>query len=54
MVLSAQGAWEHDAGKYQLKVQDEKGKAESLEALADDDRLTVYTPSVILVFAKAD
>ena len=35
-------------------VKDEKGKGESLEAVADTDRLTVHTPNVTLVFAKAD
>jgi hypothetical protein len=54
MVYSAQGSWEHDGSQYQLKVQDEKGKSESLEATADEDRLTINTPHAILVFAKAD
>lgn len=53
-VLSAQGAWDREGDKYQLKVQDEKGKGETLQASADDDRLIVNTPAVILVFAKAD
>jgi hypothetical protein len=53
-VLSAQGAWEREGDKYQLKLQDEKGKSETLQAAADDDRLTVVTPNVILVFAKAE
>jgi hypothetical protein len=54
MVLSAQGAWERKGDKYEVKAQDEKGKSEKLEAVAEDDRLTVVAPNAILVFAKAD
>jgi hypothetical protein len=53
-VLSAQGAWEHQGDKYQLKVQDEKGKSQNLQAVADEERLTVSSPNLTLVFAKAD
>jgi hypothetical protein len=54
MVSSFQGNWEQSGDKYQLKVQNDKGKSETVEAAADDERLTVYTPKAILVFAKAD
>jgi hypothetical protein len=54
MVLSAQGNWEQDGDKYQLKVQDEKGKTQSLDVTADEERLTVFTPQATLVFAKAE
>jgi hypothetical protein len=54
LVLSAQGAWDRSGDSYQLKVQDEKGKSETLEAAADDERLTVHAPNVTLVFAKAE
>jgi Colicin V production protein len=54
MVLSAQGGWEHQGDKYQVKAQDEKSKAETLQVSAEDDRLTVNGPNTILVFAKAD
>jgi hypothetical protein len=53
-VLSAQGSWEHDGDKYQLKVQDEKGKSQTVEATAEDERLTIYSPKLTLVFAKAE
>lgn len=54
MVYSAQGAWERDGEKYRLSVQDEKGKSQTVEATADEERLTVFTPNATLVFAKAD
>lgn len=54
MVRSAQGVWERHGDRYQLSVQDDQGKSQSLEATADEDRLTVVTPNVILVFAKAE
>jgi hypothetical protein len=54
LVASAQGAWEHESDKYQIKAQDDKGKSETLQATADDERLVVVTPTVTLVFAKAD
>jgi hypothetical protein len=54
VVLSSQGGWDRSGDSYQLKVQNEKGKTESLEAAADDDRLTVHMPNVTLVFAKAE
>jgi hypothetical protein len=54
MVLSAQGSWEHEGDKYHLKVQNEKGKSETLEVAADEDRLIIHTPTATLVFAKAD
>jgi hypothetical protein len=54
MVLSAQGGWERSGGNYEVKVQDEKGKSEKLDATAEDDRLTIVGPNVVLVFAKAD
>ena len=55
VVLSSQGVWDRDSdGKYELKVQDEKGKSLTLKVTADEERLTVTGPNLILVFAKAD
>jgi hypothetical protein len=54
MILSAQGTWEREGNKYQAKVQDEKNKTETMEIVAEEDRLTVYGTNAILVFAKAD
>lgn len=54
MVLSAQGAWEREGDSYQLRMQDERGKSETLQATADEDRLTIVTPNAVLVFAKAE
>ncbi len=52
VVLSAQGSWERDGDKYELQVQDEKGKSETLRAVgmrkADD-----YRFNLVLVFAKS-
>lgn len=54
-VLSAQGVWERDPdGKYQLKVQDEKGKSVTFKATAEDERLYLTGPNLVLVFAKAE
>ena len=53
VVLSAQGSWERDGDKYELKVQDEKGKSETLRAVADEDRLTITGSNLVLVFAKS-
>jgi hypothetical protein len=54
-VLSSQGVWERDPdGKYQLKLQDEKGKSQTFKAVADDERLSVTGPTAVLVFAKAE
>jgi hypothetical protein len=53
-VLSAQGVWDRNGDKYQLKVQDEKGKSQTWQAVADDERLTVQGSNAVLVFAKAE
>ena len=54
VVNSVQGSWEHEGDKYQIKAQDDKGKAGTLQATADAERLVVQMPNVTLVFAKAD
>lgn len=54
LALSAQGTWERDGVKYQIKLQDEKGKEQSVEVIADDEKLTIHSPISTLVFAKAE
>ena len=54
MVHSAQGAWERASDRYTLQVQNEQGKAETLQASAEDDRLTISGSNLVLVFAKAE
>ncbi len=53
-VLSAQGAWERKGDQYELKIQDEKGRSQTLQAMADEDRLTITSRDAVLVFAKLD
>jgi hypothetical protein len=54
MVRSAQGSWQQEGEKYQIKSQDDAGKSHTWEATADDDRLVINTSNLTLVFAKAD
>jgi hypothetical protein len=54
LVFSAQGSWQRDGDTYKIKLQDEKGKEESVEAAADDEKLTIQGTLVTLVFFKAD
>lgn len=54
LVTSAQGTWDRGADKYQLNVQDEQGKSQTIPAFAEDERLTLMETNVVLVFAKAE
>jgi len=53
-IFSAQGSWKREADKYQVTMQDEKGKQQTGEAVAEEDKLTLGFPSMTLVLAKAD
>lgn len=53
-VLSSQGSWERIGDRYELKVQDERGRSHTLQAVADEDRLTLTYRDAVLVFAKAE
>jgi len=50
--LAGQGTWERAGDKYKIKFQDEKGKSQSGEGTADEDRLTLYVTGQYLVFAR--
>jgi len=50
--LAGQGTWERTGDKYKVKFQDEKGKSQSGECVADEDRLTLLVPGQSLVFAR--
>jgi hypothetical protein len=50
--LAGQGTWERAGDKYKIKFQDEKGKGQSGEAVADEDRLTVSVLGQALVFTR--
>jgi hypothetical protein len=54
LVASAQGSWEHESDKYQIKLQDERNKGLTFEGVADDDKLTLVSPIVTLVFFKSE
>lgn len=54
VVLSSQGSWERTGDRYELKVQDERGRTQTLQAVADEDRLTITSRDTVLVFAKAE
>jgi hypothetical protein len=54
LVFSAQGSWKQEGDKYQVSMQDEKGKQQTAEAAAEADKLTLNLPAVALVLAKAD
>jgi hypothetical protein len=53
-IFSAQGSWKHESDKYQVSMQDEKGKQQTGEVVAEEDKLTLHLPSMTLVLAKAD
>jgi hypothetical protein len=53
-VLSSQGSWERTGDRYEIKVQDERGRSQTLQAVADEDRLTLTSRNTVLVFAKAE
>ena len=50
--LASQGTWERDGEKYKLKLKDEKGKDQSAEATADDERLIVMLQGHPMVFVR--
>jgi len=50
--LAGQGAWERAGDKYKIKIQDEKGREQSGQGVADDDRLTLSVQGQSLVFAR--
>ncbi|MBI4657474.1 MAG: CvpA family protein [Verrucomicrobia bacterium] len=53
-IYSAQGSWERQGEKYQVKLQDEKGKSQSTLATADDEKLVINAPLIALVFNRAE
>lgn len=53
-LFSAQGTWQRDGDKYQLKFQDEKGRAETVQATADDEKLVINGPVFSWVFNRVD
>lgn len=53
MVYAGEGTWENEAGdRYQVTIQDERGKSETLPVTADDEKLLVRSPLVTMVFYK--
>lgn len=53
-IYSAQGSWEREGEKYQIKLQDEKGRSQTAQATADAERLIINAPLITLVFSRAD
>jgi uncharacterized membrane protein required for colicin V production len=45
----AQGTWQNEDDKYQLALQDDKGKTETLAAVVENDRLIIRQPNSPLV-----
>jgi hypothetical protein len=52
LLLSAQGTWERAGEKYKLKLQNEKGKEEAVEALVDGDKMTVSKGDKTIIFIR--
>jgi len=50
--LASQGTWERDGDKYKLKLKDEKGKDQSGDATADEERLTMMLQGHPMVFVR--
>ncbi|MBM3833763.1 MAG: CvpA family protein [Verrucomicrobia bacterium] len=50
-VSGGDGAWERQGDKYEVKLQDEKGKEHSIETLADDERMTLSSSSMFAPFS---
>lgn len=53
-IYSGQGSWQREGDKYQIKLQDEKGKSLTGQAVAEDEKLVITTPQITLVFARTD
>jgi phosphate/sulfate permease len=54
LALSAQGTWERDGDKYLLKLQNERGRSQTMKAEADDEKLILQNPPTSLVFTRAE
>lgn len=50
--LASQGTWERDGDKYKLKLKDEKGKDQSADATADEERMVVMLQGHPMVFVR--
>ncbi|MBI2929239.1 MAG: CvpA family protein [Verrucomicrobia bacterium] len=53
LTLSAQGTWQRAGDKYQLKLQNEKGKEETAEALVEGDKLTIMKSGQTIIFIRS-
>lgn len=52
LLLSAQGTWERAGDKYQLKLQNERGKEEAVEALVEGDKMKVIKGDKTIIFLR--
>ncbi|MBI2948211.1 MAG: CvpA family protein [Verrucomicrobia bacterium] len=53
-LYSGQGSWQREGDKYQLKLQDERGRPLNGQAIAEEDKLTITMPQITLVFNQAE
>jgi hypothetical protein len=53
-VFSAQGTWKHTDDKYEVALQDEKGKQQTGNVVAEDGRLIIHLPTKTLVLARVE
>jgi hypothetical protein len=53
-LMAAQGTWEGEGNRYEIRMQTEIGTEQKAYVVADDDRLLVQGAGTTLVFAKAD
>ena len=52
-IFSSQGSWEATAGKYQLKLKDERDKTVAMEGIATEEVLTLTGGKIALIFERA-
>ncbi|MBM3839980.1 MAG: CvpA family protein [Verrucomicrobia bacterium] len=53
-IYSGQGSWQREGDKYQVKLQDERGRSLGGQGSAEVDRLTITLPQITLVFNRAE